>query len=171
MYFQVSGRDDTGYRIPTTASAYGKYNPGGGEGVLPWGGRVEGVLPWRENRVSGREQGEMIQDTGFQQQLPLTVIKSRSTASARLSAYAHWLQTHRQTPQVVGQTVQPLERKQMDVQMDRQMNATKCIISLASWSIIIILPWMRGQGDGDIAGFILSGGVLRGRVQDSHNGL
>ncbi len=42
----------------------------------------------------------------------------------------------------VGRTVQKLERKQTNTQTDGQMDATKRIISLASWSIDI-LTWHR----------------------------
>ena len=38
---------------------------------------------------------------------------------------------------VVGQTVQKLERKQTDGQTDERTDASKCIISLVSWSINI----------------------------------
>ena len=52
---------------------------------------------------------------------------------------------------VVGQTVQPWERTQTDRRTDRQTDATKCIISLASRSIIIsktILPEQNSNSPG-----------------------
>ncbi len=54
-------------------------------------------------------------------------IKSRSTASTQLSAYAHWLQTHRQILLTGNDT---------NGQTDGRTDATKYIISLASRSII-----------------------------------
>ncbi len=55
----------------------------------PWflaGGRSWPRLDWyHRSRVLVKGQGQML-------------IKSRSTASLRLSAYASWLQTHRQKP-------------------------------------------------------------------------
>ncbi len=61
-------------------------------------------------------------------------LKRRSTASAQLSAYAHWLETHRQTP-LTGNDSYSSMRAQTNGRADRQPNATKCIISLASRSI------------------------------------
>ena len=70
--------------------------------------------------------------------LSILHIKSRSTASAQLSAYADWLQTHRQNGSAV--------RVSTDGRTDRRTDATKYIISLASRSIKIwALPLCRSQ--------------------------
>ncbi len=64
------------------------------------------------------------------------LIKSRSTAYAQLSAYAHWLQTHRQTPYTGNDPYCSLLDIQTDRRTDGRTDATKYIISLASRSII-----------------------------------
>ena len=78
----------------------------------------------------------------------VTELKRRSTASARLSVYANWSQTHRQTPQT-GKTVWPWEWTQTDKRTDRrtdgQTDATNCIISLASRSIMRELGFLMSS--------------------------
>ncbi len=54
-------------------------------------------------------------------------IKSRPTASVRLSVYAHWLQTHSSE---LAMTIIALYGKQKNKTADRRTDATKCIISL-----------------------------------------
>ncbi len=78
------------------------------------------MLYARSHISLGSASSEMNMETTLM--LSLSHIKSRSTASARLSAYADWLQTHRQTPQTGNGSYcsQPWERWLTDGRTDGQ---------------------------------------------------